>query len=1498
MKLINSYNKAHLFTSANALLILELLFLSGLIPNTSETSVLAKDSSGRLRVAQEKAGKTWVNPTINDYEDCRDPFVLPVLGFDVHLDDDAVVAAFGRNQITMIWSNQNDVRAHFPAHLDTNPDMDWEPKEETFADDGSTFRGAVSNTAGQVTSQAATLTVNEVGGGQATIVLEAHFNNGADGFTYYDDTFRNTNQPSYASGTYLSNGGFTGGALQVTLGGIDKTDILNMSGAWQQTFVLNSSADVTISLRYNLTQTPDYDSDEFSQALLTVNGTLYGQAPNDYIAQITGNGGGGTPLTTGWQLFEINLGTLPSGNYDLVVGAYNNKKTYNTESTEILIDDIMVQAEAEGTPNTAPVATNVTITGTPELGQVLTGNYTYSDAEGDPEGTSTFRWLRDDAAIAAATAQTYTLVSADVGSVIKFEVTPVALSGVSPGTPVQSAGVGPVGGDLPPTITTHPSDQTIEEGQTATFSVVADGTPPLSYQWQKDGLDIAGATNAQYTTPPATLADDGATFRCLVSNTAGQVTSQAATLTVNEVGGGQATIVLEAHFNNGADGFTYYDDTFRNTNQPSYASGTYLSNGGFTGGALQVTLGGIDKTDILNMSGAWQQTFVLNSSADVTISLRYNLTQTPDYDSDEFSQALLTVNGTLYGQAPNDYIAQITGNGGGGTPLTTGWQLFEINLGTLPSGNYDLVVGAYNNKKTYNTESTEILIDDILVQAEAGGGPNQVTLTVNTQGPGSVTLDPAGGVYDAGTPVTLTAVADAGFEFSGWSGDLSGTANPATLTMDSDKSVTATFTELTGQSYTLTVTTAGAGSVTLEPSGGVYDAGTVVTLTAVADGGFEFSGWSGDLNGSSNPETITMDSNKSVMATFTESNGGGGDVPLPGQIIVDPNNPAWLKYYGGGPFFMCGPGDPEGFLYRGSRNADGTRNGDQMDIINKLKGTGANSIYLMAVRSHGGDAPTDPNDPENPRFQNPFVDGDPEQGLDLDILDQWETWFTEMDNNGIVIFFFFYDDQARIWNTGDNVGAEERAFIQTLVNHFEHHKHLIWVIAEEYQEVYSAARISNIAAEIRAADDHDHVIAVHKLSGLSFSEFADDPNIDQFAIQSPDTGSIHDNMIIAWNNAAGKYNLNMSESPNHGIGASARMHDWAIAMGGAYVMRIGMDIANTPVSDLEDCGRLVSFMESTNFNEMAPHDELKHGGTEYVLALPGTSYVAYASSLSADIGLTNMVSGTYNFKWYDVTNGTIVNQQNVNLPAGDQTWSRPDGIGPEMAVYITRSDALPPVPIISSFSPTAGPVGTVVTVVGSNFTGASTVAFNGTPASTFTVVSDIEINATVPSGASTGPISVTNPTGTGTSADNFLVTTPPPQQYTLTVDTVGSGSVTLEPGGGVYVEETVVTLTAVPDAGFQFSGWSGDLSGTTNPDTLTMDSDKNVTATFTALPPQQFTLTVGTVGSGSVTLEPAGGIYDDGTVVTLTALPDTGFEFTGWSGDLSGTTNPDTLTMD
>ncbi|HEX9208582.1 MAG TPA: immunoglobulin domain-containing protein [Steroidobacteraceae bacterium] len=84
-----------------------------------------------------------------------------------------------------------------------------------------------------------------------------------------------------------------------------------------------------------------------------------------------------------------------------------------------------------------------------------------------------------------------------------------------------------------PTISAQPTNVTADAGLTATFSVTATGTPAPTYQWRKDGDSINGATSASYTTPATTAADDGAQYTVVVTNSAGSVTSNAATLTVN-----------------------------------------------------------------------------------------------------------------------------------------------------------------------------------------------------------------------------------------------------------------------------------------------------------------------------------------------------------------------------------------------------------------------------------------------------------------------------------------------------------------------------------------------------------------------------------------------------------------------------------------------------------------------------------------------------------------------------------------------------------------------------------------------------------------------------------------------------------------------------------------------------------------------------------------------------------------------------------------------------
>jgi len=108
-----------------------------------------------------------------------------------------------------------------------------------------------------------------------------------------------------------------------------------------------------------------------------------------------------------------------------------------------------------------------------------------------------------------------------------------------------------------------------------------------------------------------------------------------------------------------------------------------------------------------------------------------------------------------------------------------------------------------------------------------------------------------------------------GWTFQGWSGDVTGLQNPTNITMNENKTVTATFTQ-PGQYYSLTVSVVGNGTVTQNPLNTTYPSGSTVTLSATPSLNWTFSGWRGDLTGTQNPANITMNGNETVTATFVQ----------------------------------------------------------------------------------------------------------------------------------------------------------------------------------------------------------------------------------------------------------------------------------------------------------------------------------------------------------------------------------------------------------------------------------------------------------------------------------------------------------------------------------------------------------------------------------------------------------------------------------------------------
>lgn len=217
---------------------------------------------------------------------------------------------------------------------------------------------------------------------------------------------------------------------------------------------------------------------------------------------------------------------------------------------------------------------------------------------------------------------------------------------------------------------------------------------------------------------------------------------------------------------------------------------------------------------------------------------------------------------------PVQYSLTLTSNGNGTISKSPNQSAYNngtnVTLTPLPAGGYQFAGWSGDTSSAANPLSI-IMNAKKSLTATFVPASTQYTLTVVTNGNGSVTRNPVQATYAVGTNVTLTATPANGYQFTGWSGDAAGTANPLIITMNAGKFVTANFAPLT---YTLTTSVSGSGSVSLNPTGPTYNSGANVTLTAIPADGYVFAGWSGDASGSVNPLTISMGANKVITATF------------------------------------------------------------------------------------------------------------------------------------------------------------------------------------------------------------------------------------------------------------------------------------------------------------------------------------------------------------------------------------------------------------------------------------------------------------------------------------------------------------------------------------------------------------------------------------------------------------------------------------------------------
>ncbi|RYU74634.1 beta strand repeat-containing protein, partial [Hymenobacter persicinus] len=264
--------------------------------------------------------------------------------------------------------------------------------------------------------------------------------------------------------------------------------------------------------------------------------------------------------------------------------------------------------------------------------------------------------------------------------------------------------------------------------------------------------------------------------------------------------------------------------------------------------------------------------------------------------------------------------------------------------------------------------------------------------------------------------------------------------------------------------------------------------------------------------------------------------------------------------------------------------------------------------------------------------------------------------------------------------------------------------------------------------------------------------------------------------------------------------------------------------------------------------------------TNFIVTAPTPPTIASFTPTSGPVGTTVTITGTnftgataVTFNGTLATTFSVVNATTIsaNVPVGATTGpiavTTPDGTATSGTNFTVTASA----PTIASFTPASGPVGTTVTITGTNFTGATAVTFNGTTATSFNVVSATSVTAVVPAGATTGAIAVTTPGGTATSATSFTVTVPTAAITALSpaVRVANSAGFTLTVSGTSFQSGAVVTLNGTALTTTFVSATS--LTAAVPASALTTPGTYNVTVTnpgATASAPATFTVSAAMAG--------------------------------------------------
>ena len=818
--------------------------------------------------------------------------------------------------------------------------------------------------------------------------------------------------------------------------------------------------------------------------------------------------------------------------------------------------------------------------------------------------------------------------------------------------------------------------------------------------------------------------------------------------------------------------------------------------------------------------------------------------------------------------ALNQYILSVTA-GSGGSVLGAGTYAHgaDASISASPETGYHFVNWSGDTVANANSAATTITMEQNN-SVTANFAIDEHVLTLNTGSGGSVS---GAGTFNYGTDASITATPEAGYQFVAWTGAgaTDSTAATTTVSMTSDRNVTASFAII---QYTLSADANGSGSVS---GAGTYDHGTVASITATADTGHHFVNWTGDTvaNANAASTTITLTADSKVTANFEADThqlvvnaGSNGSVSGDGNYSYGTN--ASITATANSGFYFTG--------WTGDGVADANSSSTTVSMTEDRNVTA--SFAQVPI-----------NEYVLQTFANPEGSGSTSGGG------------TYTENSSVTLTATAASGHQFLgWSaSGGTLGSPLSATAAT-------------VTLDQSSDINATAHFAtlnqrlefNATAGGTTTGEGNYTLG----ESVSISATAD----TGYTFTGWETNGTMDFLVTTaarqYDGSANAYYLDGRESPpltlvrgmvyqfildgtttaNHPFYFSTDAADGGNSYTGEYT---------TGVTNSRAASGTVSIVVDTNTPSTLYYYCGHHSGMgQTISVIDATGLLTDASASSA----TATASGSYQIR----ANFTL-NQHTLTVNAGANGSASGSGTfdyGTNATITATPSSGF----IFSSWSGSgvadANLSATTISMtedrnVTANFeTGSYTLVVSGSPSEGGSVIGGgsfshgetANIAATPANGYLFSGWSGSNLTDASSSSTTVTVISSQtitanfqPATVTLALFSNPTNAGTLT-GAGTFDFDTNASISATASTGYVFTGWSGSGIAESNSSstTVSLTEDRNVTANFEIA---SHTLTVATQAEGGGTVS-GGGTFSHGNTASITATPQTGYVFSGWSG--------------